>query len=486
MLKKQGMENVKERIMEGAISRLRPVLMTAAVASLGFLPMAISSSAGGEVQRPLATVVIGGLITATLLTLVVLPVIYFLLETKRNVKVNFIKGAMVILLFLFNNNVFAQSNQLNDIPITLENAFKIADRKNLDLKNAALKIEESKALKNTAIKIGTTDFNLQRGQINYSGIDNFFTVTQDIGNPFEQAAQYGYLKEHTNYYRAMYGVSKKQLKADISNVYFEYLNITERINIVRTQQQLYNKAKLVSDIRYKAGETTALAAIAIQQEAQENLLQLNSLVTDSALLLKQFNLLLFSDTVFVPLPIKVENKNNLQPEINGQHPLLQVATSQKKISEKQLQVAKMRMLPSLYGGYFNQSLEGKTGNQGFLVGFSIPLWFMPEKAIIKSSKIILESSQNSYKKALAQFANETEKLSARAINAELKINFYEAEALPNAQLMIKQAEVLFQNGAINYLEFIQNIEAAFDIRSSYSVTQLEYQKIITALKFFTE
>ncbi len=62
--------------LEAATLRLRPVLMTATVASLGFLPMAVSTSAGAEVQRPLATVVIGGLVTATLLTLLVLPAIY--------------------------------------------------------------------------------------------------------------------------------------------------------------------------------------------------------------------------------------------------------------------------------------------------------------------------------------------------------------------------------------------------------------------------
>jgi heavy metal efflux system protein len=63
-------------VREGADTRLRPVLMTALVASLGFIPMAIATSAGAEVQRPLATVVIGGLITSTLLTLLLLPVLY--------------------------------------------------------------------------------------------------------------------------------------------------------------------------------------------------------------------------------------------------------------------------------------------------------------------------------------------------------------------------------------------------------------------------
>lgn len=73
---------LEEAVREGGLTRLRPVLMTALVASLGFLPMALSSSAGAEVQRPLATVVIGGLITATLLTLLVLPLLYLLFERR--------------------------------------------------------------------------------------------------------------------------------------------------------------------------------------------------------------------------------------------------------------------------------------------------------------------------------------------------------------------------------------------------------------------
>lgn len=73
---KEGVKNIKERIIKGCMLRLRPVIMTALVASLGFLPMALSHGDGAEVQRPLATVVIGGLLTATLLTLLVLPSIY--------------------------------------------------------------------------------------------------------------------------------------------------------------------------------------------------------------------------------------------------------------------------------------------------------------------------------------------------------------------------------------------------------------------------
>jgi cobalt-zinc-cadmium resistance protein CzcA len=74
---------LERAVYEAALTRLRPVLMTALVASLGFVPMALSTGVGAEVQRPLATVVIGGVVSSTLLTLLVLPVLYDLVETVR-------------------------------------------------------------------------------------------------------------------------------------------------------------------------------------------------------------------------------------------------------------------------------------------------------------------------------------------------------------------------------------------------------------------
>jgi cobalt-zinc-cadmium resistance protein CzcA len=75
--------SVREAVREGALIRLRPVLMTAMVASFGFIPMALASSAGAEVQRPLATVVIGGVLSSTFLTLVLLPVLYQWVEERK-------------------------------------------------------------------------------------------------------------------------------------------------------------------------------------------------------------------------------------------------------------------------------------------------------------------------------------------------------------------------------------------------------------------
>jgi cobalt-zinc-cadmium resistance protein CzcA len=82
-LRKNKDSKLRKSIIDGAADRLRPVLMTALVASLGFIPMAFNTGPGSEVQRPLATVVIGGLITSTMLTLMVLPIVYNWIERRK-------------------------------------------------------------------------------------------------------------------------------------------------------------------------------------------------------------------------------------------------------------------------------------------------------------------------------------------------------------------------------------------------------------------
>lgn len=90
-LRAQG-KSAHDAIIDGALTRLRPVLMTALVASLGFVPMALATGTGAEVQRPIATVVIGGLISATILTLLVLPALYSLFNRKDDVEVEAVRG----------------------------------------------------------------------------------------------------------------------------------------------------------------------------------------------------------------------------------------------------------------------------------------------------------------------------------------------------------------------------------------------------------
>lgn len=154
-LKAKGVNDINRRILLGTKSRLRPVLLTAATDALGFLPMAISTAAGAEVQRPLATVVVGGLITSTILTLIVLPILYALFDGQRpEPKARLPKMALPILL-LFSLPIISQAQ---DREIKLEKAIEIALENNLGLKASQQRIDQSEQLIGSAIDIDKTEF----------------------------------------------------------------------------------------------------------------------------------------------------------------------------------------------------------------------------------------------------------------------------------------------------------------------------------------
>ncbi len=167
-LEKEGISDITERVLKGLQTRLRPVIMTAAVASMGFLPMALSTSAGAEVQRPLATVVIGGLITATLLTLLILPVFYIFFSSRK-FNISLIKGpdkkitAILLMLGIFSisGNLKGQSK-----PINLNEAIQIALDSSLSIKSAAYSVDVKKALKGAAIDLPKTAIEGEYGQFN--------------------------------------------------------------------------------------------------------------------------------------------------------------------------------------------------------------------------------------------------------------------------------------------------------------------------------
>jgi cobalt-zinc-cadmium resistance protein CzcA len=170
--------DLKGLIEEGARARLRPVLTTALVASLGFLPMAISTTNGAEVQRPLATVVIGGLVTSTLLTLVVLPAIYFLVEKRRFIRLK--GGALVALLLFFGSVMPTQAQEA----LGLNELVQSAHTNRVEVISAGLQQQHWQQERKMSYTLPNLSLSVQYGQINYEKNDYNANVHQDLGKPW--------------------------------------------------------------------------------------------------------------------------------------------------------------------------------------------------------------------------------------------------------------------------------------------------------------
>src|SRR5690554_2742727 len=160
-LKLEGVTDIKERIFTGTRERIRPIMLTATTDIFGFLPMAFSASAGAEVQRPLATVVIGGMISATLLTLIVLPILYMYLEnrkTKTKSKNNPSLAMGVGIVFILITPMFNAQSSIDKSwqSITIEEAQEQALKRLPMLKAKQLEVEQQEVLKKTAWNFGNT------------------------------------------------------------------------------------------------------------------------------------------------------------------------------------------------------------------------------------------------------------------------------------------------------------------------------------------
>ncbi|MFN8333269.1 MAG: efflux RND transporter permease subunit [Saprospiraceae bacterium] len=223
-LRAEGYHDLRRIVIQGTKIRLRPVLMTAFVASLGFLPMALSHGEGAEVQRPLATVVIGGLLVATFLTLFVLPILYIMFNQKL-INNNFRPTVLLTLLLLFlifDKPILAQRM------ISPQDAIAIAMANNVNIKNAKLKNEYQQKLLNSTGTLSPTAIHAQLGQYNSKFRDQQFSINQSFSFPTVYRSQKNVQKALLAASRIEEQIDEARLQREVLEAYWEWIHLNTR------------------------------------------------------------------------------------------------------------------------------------------------------------------------------------------------------------------------------------------------------------------
>jgi heavy metal efflux system protein len=496
-LKKEGMTDIKEIILKGTSVRLRPVIMTALVASLGFLPMALSHGSGAEVQKPLATVVIGGLLTATLLTLMVLPVLYWFFEKIGKPKVSISAGAAI---FLVCTLVPSFSNaQINSSGVTLQQAIEEALKNNASIKAGNYEIDYSKALKKTSTDIGKTNLSLMLGQYNSIKTDNSISISQSIPFPTFFSNQSQLNKANIKGSELKLQVTQNELINQVKSVY-HYLEFLQAENILlMSQDSIYTSFSNAANSRFKTGASNLLE----KTTAETQLMEVKNLLTQnqSNILIHQSQLQALMNS---KVPVQVEQKAISKMELSvltdslaySQNPYLLFLKQQIEISAKQKKVETSKVLPDFTIGYFNQSLIGtQTINgtdqyfdaskrfTGFQIGISIPLWFVPQIAKVKAAGLNQKVIENNVEQYQINMQSQYSQYLQEYLQQKNNLEYYEKSALPNADFIIKQADKGFKNGEIGYVEYLQGIKSALTIKSNYLSSLNQYNQSIIQLEF---
>lgn len=493
-LKKEGMNDIYERIKEGTKVRLRPVILTASVASLGFLPMAISSSAGAEVQKPLATVVIGGLLTATILTLIVLPILYYYFEKgfKRNKNTTLLS---IVILALFTANANAQ-----EVPksLDLKQAIESGIKNNSLIQSSELESKMQSQLKGTAFDLPKTEVTGTFGQINSNAQDKNFSISQTF-SPFQYGARRKLLIENSNLSQLKAGVTRQEITFNIRQSWNAILYYSELNKMLSRQNSLMQKFVRSASLRFDTGETNSLektTAVAKQQELEQRIKQNEAMIWVEKSKIKTFlnrkEDFAVSDTAFAALPSLAV----LDSALVKQNPNLKLAAAQVNVAEASRKVEKAALLPDLTAGYFIQSFKGSQevngetvsydGSlrfQGFSVGISLPIFAGSSIAKIQASKTNIEMQQKNADYMQSQLINQHEQQLQQLHTFQSLVDYYKATALPNADLITKNAGKAYMNGDISYVEYVQGLETALGIRTNYINAVNNFNQTVINLQF---
>lgn len=481
-LKKEGDMSIWDIVVTGAKVRLRPVLMTASVASLGFLPMAISSSAGAEVQKPLATVVIGGLISATLLTLLVLPVFYYLLERKSYQKGNGAKAVAMLTVFLLAGTLSASAQQV----IPVDSVLPMVLANHPYLKNADLQIERSQLQKKQAFQLPGLDVGMEYGQINASNMDYFFSVNQSLGNIGEHVAKGKVANASIDLSQAEKSMLVKQLSYQALKAWHNWKYTTTVTEVYQQQLEMYQKLQDKADLLLQTGEISPLQKSFIDTKiAQANLL-LQSAIVSQKQAENQMKDLLFVEGDIIPsadslkpLPYPAAKAGSIDPTLTA--PLEQ----QLRVSEAQLKLSRSQWVPSLSGGYFNQQLEGVGGFQGVQVGLSLPIWAWSTSASNKQAKLDLTINQNLLQHQQLQINNRLQ-LAYQELTANKKqLDGLGMQSLQLAGMLRRTALDEFTAGESDNFQLVQSLDAALQLELDYYKALNTYDNSVLTYEFYT-
>jgi cobalt-zinc-cadmium resistance protein CzcA len=476
-------------ISEGCPHLLRPVFLTGLVASLGFVPMAIATSAGAEVQRPLATVVIGGLIVSTILTLIIIPVFYRLVNSiavrqmRRKNRLSVRKASLLIVLLAAFTPAAIQAQQ----SVTLKQAVETAMTNHPRLKMAESEIERARASKGEAWDGGNTSFSYSWGQLNGADRnDNELSVEQSLGSlltPFYKNALANTQISKGESYRDMV---KKEVTAEVKRAWAYYQYAFHINAMYRGQRELAEQLKKSGEQRYLQGDIdlaernmiTALAADLYTRwlESSEELTLAGRRFTWSCYSNQP---LLPADTSLAVMPIQTDGLS-----LSSRH--LNYFDAQVQEKKNLLKIERSRFFPELSVGYVRQKIAPLTGLNSWMVGVSFPVLFFPQRSRAKQARINLRIATWEAEDNRRQLSNKVSELQSQLVRQRERLTYYQQAAIKEAEALQNSALKKFQENETDISEFIQSLNAVREIKRGYIETVYAYNITVLELELYTE
>jgi heavy metal efflux system protein len=491
-IKSHGSNNLHRIAIKGSITRLRPILITAFVASLGFLPMALSQGEGAEVQRPLATVVIGGLLLATFLTLFVLPVLYILFHQKNKInRVGKVIGISLLLIAILPHpDLSAQTT------ISLNEAIDIAIANNQMIKNVRLRSEYREILINSAYNLPNLSAGGEYGQINSSFADSKFGVSQSFSFPKVYNTQKEVFIEVWKNSQIDTELKEAELKKSVAETFVALMNLGEKKKLLLKNDSLYKAFLTKANLRFEKGESNITEKLSAEQQTGQIAIQLQQIEIEEKILKLKFQILLNSDQEYNVATENLTLTRALESTlvVNNDHPLLKITNQQKRIAAAVTEAEKAKRMPGFSLGYNIMGMQGNGADnvvynnslkfQSIQWSVDIPIFRKNLKSKIRAAQVdeliasgesdaFLQQFESDYRAALMQYQMHSE-----------TVAYFENTALINAKKLANTANMQLNAGEINYLEWTFLTHQYISIQNEYLEALKRKNESIITLEFY--
>ncbi|ARS34619.1 CusA/CzcA family heavy metal efflux RND transporter [Pontibacter actiniarum] len=488
-LKKEGVKDIRERILKGTHTRLRPVIMTASVASLGFLPMALSTSAGAEVQQPLATVVIGGLVTATLLTLVVLPILYYYLERGFRPKAQ--PAALLLLmgagLLCSLQPAKAQEAAGKVQVLSLEQAIQAALANYPGLEQAELQVAQQRALQSTAYDFGRTSLYHQREETNGDELKGVasFGVQQQLDFPTTYLRKAQYRQEQLEQSIKYSQMTANELVAGVSQAYSAWLLAESRLRIAGQLDSTYQRFAAAARLRFETGETGKLEALSAASQAKRIALRYAQASADYKAATQRLKTWMNTDAAIASGGAglyKFAGAFTLNEGVLQQNPAIAYHAQGLDVAAAAYKVERSQFLPQINLGYSDQTVNGQEGFYLYRLGLDIPLLsFFAQKGRTQAARIQRTIAEKQLEEQTLALRREWAAAVAALEKAQAALSFYEKEGLQLAEEQERTAGFGYREGAVDYIAYIQSLDQATQLREEYLQSLQQYNLAIIEL-----
>ncbi len=461
-------------IARGTQHLLRPVFLTGLVASLGFVPMAVATSAGAEVQRPLATVVIGGLFVSTLLTLFVVPVFYRLVGSAPLLLRRLLPVLMLPALMLLPLEGHSQQR------VTLDEAVAMALENHPRLKSADAAVERTRAMRGESWELAPTTVDYSFGQLNGTERnDREISITQSFGSlltPFYKNALVRRQTETGGHYRELV---RREVVAEVKRAWSYYLYTQELCRLYADQNALAAELSRTSELRYQQGDITRLEQSMTATMAAEMRNRLFQAQEEQKVAAARLQWACYADAPLMPsdtLLTRFDAPKEISADLQRSY-----FQSQVREAEARTRVEKSRFFPELSFGYQRQNILPDKGLNAYVIGASFPIFFNTRRSRIRQAKADAYIARNDAALNLRNVDNRITELQANLRRYEESLRYYVESALPEAETLVRAARLQLANSETTIAEYIMSLNTALEIRRGYIETLNQYN--ITALEY---